>query len=323
MTRFLEITAPGGPEVFSVNEIELPPPAQGEVRIRQEYSGINFVDVYHRTGLYPLPGTRTPGVEAAGIVEAVGPGVSMLPGERVAYAGLPVGSYAHLRNIPAERLVVLPPDVSTRTAAAIMLKGITAHMLLRKVYPVTEGTSILVHAAAGGLGLIITQWAKLLGAKVIGTVGSREKAEIAMAHGADHVVLYRQEDFVEMARHYTNGMGVDYAIDGIGGENLLRTFDAVRHFGTVASIGQVGGAIAPLDVFQIGPKRSLALARPSVLAYAGDLPTYREAASDLFAALQRGLKANISGIYAFDAIADAHADLERGATTGSLLLSMA
>ncbi len=324
MTSVVRIHDFGGPETLRLERIELPAPGPGEVLVRQSFSGVNYVDVYHRTGLYPLP--QIPailGVEGAGTVEAVGPGVvSLHVGDRVAYTALPVGGYATARLIPADRLLRLPELVCERSAAGIMLRGVTAHMLLHRTYPVGPGTTILVHAAAGGLGLVVTQWAKLLGATVIGTVGSVEKAEIARSVGLDHAILYRDINFVGAVKEITGGRGVDVAYDGIGGATLLETFDAVRPFGTVASIGQAGGPIPPIEVAQLGPRRSLSLSRPSVFGYMADLGTYREAAASLLSLLERGrISVPIGAVYPLADAAQAHADLEDRRTTGSILLA--
>ena len=322
MTRQIAMTAIGGPEVLSLRDADLRPPAPGEVRLRQSAIGVNFVDIYHRTGLYPVPELPVAlGVEGAGTVEAVGAGVvGFAAGDRVAYAGLPVGGYAEARNVPASRLVPLPEGIDARTAAAAMLRGVTAHMLLTHVHPVSEDTVVLVHAAAGGLGMILTQWARALGATVIGTVSSQAKAEIARDLGLDHAILYRETDFVEEARCLTGGRGVDVAYDGIGGDTLLRTLDAVRPFGTLASIGQASGSLPEIPLSEIGPRRSLALARPSVFAYASDVESYRAAAEALFARIAEGLRVTIGAEFSLAEAAEAQKQLEAGSTTGSILL---
>lgn len=312
----------GEADILQLRHVALPEPGPGEVRLRHGAIGVNFVDIYHRTGLYPLPALPAiPGVEGAGRVEAVGEGVTGLAvGDRVAYAGLPAGGYAEARNIPATRLVRLPDAVPERAAAAAMLRGLTAHMLLHRVARVQSGQVVLIHAAAGGLGLMLTQWAKHLGAVTIGTVGSAEKAELARDAGLDHAILYREQDFVAATRALTDGRGVDVAFDGIGGDTLPRTLDCVRPFGMVASIGQAGGTIAPLALSEIGPRRSLALSRPSVFAYANEPLAYAEGAAALFAMLAGGLAVTIGDDYPLADAAKAHRDLEAGRTVGSLLL---
>jgi NADPH2:quinone reductase len=324
MTNVVRIHEFGGPEALRLDAIELPPPGPGEALVRQSFAGVNYVDVYHRTGLYPLPQVPAVlGVEGAGIVAAVGSGVdSVAVGNRVAYTALPIGAYAAERLIPAERLLRLPATVSEQDAAGIMLRGVTAHMLLHRTYPVGPGTTILVHAAAGGLGLVVTQWAKLLGATVIGTVGSAEKAEIARAAGLDHAILYRETSFVDAVKELTGGRGVDVAYDGIGASTLLETFDAMRPFGTVASVGQAGGPIPPIEVAQLGPRRSLSLSRPSVFGYMTELVAYRTAATELLSLLEQGrIKVPVGAVYPLADAARAHADLEGRRTTGSILLA--
>ena len=311
----------GGPEELRVEQLALAPPAAGEIRIRQLAVGVNFLDVYHRNGAYPLPALpATIGVEGVGIVEAVGTGVSGLyPGQRIAYAGQP-GAYAAVRNLPADYAVVLPDAVPTEAAAGALLRGITAHMLFHHVRPLRAGDTVLVHAAAGGLGLVLVQWAKALGARVIGTVGSRAKAELALAHGLDRAVLYREEDFVAAAREFTGGRGVAFAIDGIGGPTLLRSFDAVRPYGMAASIGQAGGMPAPVDLMQIGTPRAIAFSRPSVMRLMRDPALYREGAEATLARLADGLQVRIGAELPLAQAAEAHRMLEEGGTTGAVLL---
>ncbi|WP_395455189.1 quinone oxidoreductase family protein [Azospirillum melinis] len=323
MIRSIQMAGPGGAEVMQPTLIDLPAPREGEFRLRHAAAGVNFVDIYHRTGLYPLPAyPATLGVEGAGVVEAVGPGVEGLAvGDRVAWAGLPAGGYAEARLLAADRAVRLPDGVEPVAAASLLLRGITVHMLLNRVCPVGPGSTILVHAAAGGLGLLLTQWAKSLGATVIGTVGSPAKAETARAHGLDHAILYRDEDFVAAVRDLTGGRGADVAVDGIGGDTLRRTFDAVRLFGTVASVGQAGGPVAPVELSELGPRRSLCLARPSVFAYMADPATYRAAAGEVLARVAAGLSAGPVTCLPLDAAAEAHRALEGRGTTGALVLT--
>ncbi|KVP21385.1 quinone oxidoreductase family protein [Burkholderia ubonensis] len=306
-------------------EAPVAPPGPGEVRIRQTAVGVNFVDVYFRSGAHPLPALPgVLGVEAAGVIDAVGPGVTGLePGQRVAYAGLPTGSYATARTLPAARVLPIPDGVGDDAAAAGLLKGITAYMLLHKVRTVGAGDSVLVHAAAGGVGLLVTQWASALGARVIGTVGSAAKAALVRACGAEAVVAYRDDDFVAAARAFGGGAGVDYAIDGIGGDVLTRTLGAVRPFGMVASIGQVAavGARQTIDLDELGPARSIALARPSVLGFiARDVAGYREAARVTLERLAGGMHVEIGARLPLGQAADAHRMLEARATTGAVVL---
>lgn len=322
MTLSIAMTAIGGVEVLKPLRADLPPPSAGEVRLRQTAIGVNFVDIYQRMGLYPVPAMPVVlGVEGAGVVEAVGTDVKMLRGgDRVAYAGLPLGGYAEARNLPANRLVRIPDGIDDHIAAAAMLRGVTAHMLLYRVCPVRSGMVVLVHAAAGGLGLILTQWAKRLGATVIGTVGSHEKAELAVSHGLDHALLYRETDFVAQVRRLTDGAGVDVAYDGVGGETLTRTLDAMKPFGMIASVGQASGTLPAIALGELGPRRSVSIARPSSFAYANDPKSYALATTGLFEELGRGLKIKIGIEFPLVEAAKAQAQLEMGATVGSILL---
>jgi NADPH2:quinone reductase len=322
MALTIQMQRIGGPEVLVATNSEVPDPGPGEVRIRQSTIGVNFIDVYHRTGLYPLPYLPAVlGVEGAGVVQAVGKDVVDLhAGDRVAYAGTPPGGYAEVRNIPRSRVVRLPDDIPDRVAGSTMLRGLTVHMLLRKVHPISEGDFILVHAAAGGLGQMLTRWAKRLGAVVIGTVGSEGKIAIAREGGADVVLLRNASNWPTTVRELADGKGVHLAVDGIGGENLARSLPTVRPFGTVASVGQAGGPIPPLRVEELGPIRSASLSRPSVIAYANDPTLYRPAAEELFAILREGLVNPIGAEYPLREASRAHADLEAGRTTGSVIL---
>ncbi|MEF3063456.1 quinone oxidoreductase family protein [Pandoraea apista] len=312
----------GNVSQLKVGEAALPAPAAGEVQIRHTAIGVNFVDIYHRTGRYALPALPAVlGVEASGVVEAVGPGVESLHlGQRVAYAGLPAGSYASARNLAADRVIPLPDDIDDDVAASLLLRGITAHMLSAYVYPIKAGDTVLIHAAAGGLGLVMVQWAKALGARVIGTVGSTAKAELAKAHGLDEVILYREQDFGAAILSMTDGRGVDYAIDGIGGTTLVETLGTVRPFGVVASVGQVSGDPAPIDLSLLGPARSISLSRPSVFRFVSDPVRYREGGLATFERLRKGLKAKIGTVLPLAQAAEAQRRLERGETSGSILL---
>ncbi len=322
MDQMVRMAGVGGADQLEVVACEPQLPGPGEVRIRHEAIGVNFVDIYHRTGLYPLAALPAVlGVEGAGAIDAVGQGVEHLAiGDRVAYAGAPVGAYAATRLLPQAKVILLPENISSRLAAASMLRGLTAHMLLTRTYQVNAGSTILIHAAAGGLGALLVRWTKHLGATVIGTAGSAEKAQIAKAYGADHVIVGRDADIVSEVAALTGGKGVDFAIDGIGGDMLLKTLACVRPFGTVASIGQAAGPIAPIGVEELGPRRSLSLARPSIMAYLADPHTYSVASAALIAMMQAGVVAEIGGEYPLAEAARAHADLEAGRTTGSLLL---
>ncbi|MDQ0325459.1 NADPH2:quinone reductase [Rhodopseudomonas julia] len=320
MNEMVRMVAAGGVEVLDVANGPALVAGPGEICLRQEAIGVNFIDIYQRRGLYRLPLPAVLGVEGAGVVESVGEGVTHIaPGHRVAYAGA-LGGYATRRKLPAWRAILLPEEIGSRVAAASMLKGLTAHMLLTRTYPVGAGTVILVHAAAGGLGVMLVRWAKHLGATVIGTVGSREKAELAKAQGADHVIVGRNADLVAEVAAITDDKGVDFAVDGLGGAILAKTLGCVRPFGTVASIGQAAGPIPPVAVEDLGPVRCLSLARPSVMAYAADQGAYPQAADALLQAMQQGVVAQIGAEYALGQAAEAQAALEAGRTTGSLLL---
>lgn len=321
MPMRIVIRHPGGPDCLIPETFSPDAPGVGQVLVRHQAIGVNFIDVYHRRGRYPLAGA-VPGVEAAGIVEAVGTGVAGLsPGDAVVYGGPPAGGYADRRVIDAGRLHPLPGGVAPEIAAAGFFKGLTAHMLLKRVFPVGPGTRVLVHAAAGGLGGMVTRWAKHLGAQVFGTVGSPAKADFARAAGADHVVVGRDADFAAVIAGLTDGQGVDFAIDGIGGATLAKTFAAVRKFGTVASIGEAAGPIPPVDVTALGPVRALTLVRPSVMAYAAEADTYRRAGQEVLAMMAAGMVNTIGRTFPLDQAALAHAELEAGRTMGGIVLT--
>ena len=318
----IAVSHPGDPSVLHAVSYAPENPAPGTVLVRHEAIDVNFIDIYHRSGLYPLPSPHVPGVAAAGVVEAVGDGVDgVRVGDRIVYGGPPVGAYASTRLLPAHMAVHIPEDIPTNIAAASFFKGLTAHMLLTCVFPVEFGTVMLVHAAAGGLGQVLTRWAKHLGATVIGTTGSEAKAEIAHAAGADHVIVGRDADIASAIATITSGQGVDYAIDGIGGQTLARTLACVRRFGVVASIGQTAGPIPPLPIESLGPVRSLSLARPSVMAYASDISSYRGRAEAVMKMIAAGVAIKHSDrSFALADAASAHAMLESGRSTGGLLL---
>jgi NADPH:quinone reductase len=323
MPKAIRIHEIGGPEVMRWEDYDPGAPGRGEVRLRQEAVGLNFIDVYHRTGLYPLPALPAVlGMEGAGIVESVGGDVSdVKAGDRVAYAGIPPGAYAQVRCIPAHRLVPLPEGISTRQAAGMMLQGMTARYLLHGCFPVKAGDRILIHAAAGGVGSIVCQWARYLGAEVIGTVGSPEKAAMAKNNGCQHPILYREVDFVERVKTITEGKGVDVVYDGIGQATFMKSLDCLRPMGMMVSFGQASGAIAPLDVAVLGAKGSLFLTRPSLMAYTARREDLLAHARDLFDVVQKGaVNLSISRTYALEDASKAHQDLEARKTTGSVVL---
>jgi NADPH2:quinone reductase len=323
MTKAVRMYETGGPEVLRWEEHDPGRPEAGEVLLRHEAIGLNFIDVYHRKGLYPMPALpATPGMEGAGVVEQIAEDVTEVKiGDRVAYAGLPPGAYAEVRRIPAHRLVKLPDHVPSRLGAAMMLQGMTARYLLHGCYPVKAGDRILIHAAAGGVGSIVSQWAKHLGAMVIGTVGSAQKAEIARSLGCDHPILYRQEDFVERVKEITGGTGVDVVYDSIGKETYLKSLDCLRPMGMMVSFGQSSGSIPPLDLGMLAAKGSLFITRPSLMTYTARREDLLAHARDLFEVVQSGsVKIEIRQTYPLAQAARAHTDLESRKTTGSSIL---
>ncbi len=321
MARTVAMRALGGPEVLSLAEGPLSAPGPDEVRIRQSVIGVNFIDIYFRRGIHALPGyPAVLGVEGAGEVVELGANVAGLAvGDRVGYAGAPVGAYADERNIPAARLVKLPDTLSDRVAGSTMLRGLTAHMILTKVAAIGPGDTILVHSAAGGLGQMLSRWARHLGASVIGTVSTEAKAEVARKAGVDHLLL-RGDDWVAGVRELTDGRGVDLAVDGIGGTVLAQSMGCVRPFGTLASVGEAGGPIPDVPVNALGPVRSISLSRPSVMAYSADPALYRPAAAALFEVLEAGFGPPIDAEFDLADAAAAQAALEGGRTTGSVVL---
>ncbi len=323
MTKAVMIEKTGGPEVLRWVDYDPGSPKTGEVLLRQEAVGLNFIDVYHRSGLYPLPSLPAIiGMEGAGVVEAVGDGVTEVAvGDRVAYAGLPPGAYAEVRNIPAHRLVKLPDAISTRQAAAMMLQGMTARYLLHGCYHVKAGDRILVQAAAGGVGLILCQWAKHIGAQVIGTAGSPEKAALAKRHGCDHPILYRDEDFVSRVKEITQGKGVDVVYDSVGQSTFMKSLDCLRPMGMMVSFGQSSGSVPPIDLGILGAKGSLFLTRPSLMTYTAKREDLLAHARDLFDVVEKGaVKIQIGQTYPLAEAARAHQDLEDRKTTGSTVL---
>lgn len=321
MALAIKIHTPGGPAAMIAEEVALAKPGAGEALIRQTAAGVNFIDVYHRTGLYKLNYPAGIGLEAAGVVEEAGQGTSLKQGDRVAYCGGPTGSYASARVMAAKHLVKIPEGISDETAAAAMLKGLTAHYLLWRTFKVEKGHTILLHAAAGGVGLILSQWAKHLGATVIGTVGSDEKAALAQAHGCDHVIVYTKENIVARVREFTQGRGVDVVYDSVGKATFMDSLDSLKKFGMMVSYGNASGAVPPFDPLLLSSKGSLYFTRPNLMNHIEDTDLYREYAADLFALIGQGaIKIRIGGKYALADAPQAHRDLEARRTTGSLLL---
>ena len=323
MAKAIRIHETGGPEVMRFEDYDPGRPAAGEALVRHEAVGLNFIDVYQRNGTYPLPSLPAVlGMEGAGVVEAVGEGVTeVAAGDRVAYAGLPPGAYAEKRLIPAHRLVRLPDAISTRQGAAMMLQGMTARYLLHGCYKVKSGDRILIHAAAGGVGLIVCQWANHLGATVIGTVGSEKKAELARAHGCHHTILYDREDFTERTREITDGRGVDVVYDSVGQATFMKSLDCLRPMGMMVSFGQSSGLVAPFNPGILSAKGSLFLTRPTLMTYTARRDDLLEHAHDLFEVVQSGaVKIEVRQTYALSEAATAHADLEARKTSGSTIL---
>ncbi len=320
MTYAMVIHETGGPEVFKWEEYDPGIPGQGEVRVIHEAIGLNFIDVYHRTGLYPLSGfPAVLGLEGAGRIDMVGEGVTeFAKGDRVAYAGGPPGAYSEVRCIPAHRLVKLPEAISCHDAAGMMLQGMTVRYLLKGCFNVQSGSTILIHAASGGVGSILCQWARHLGATIIGTVGSREKAEIARKNGCTYTVLYREEDFAAAVKEITTGRGVDVVYDSVGEATFLKSLDCLRPLGTMVSFGQSSGPIRPFDIGLLGAKGSLFLTRPSLMQYTAKREDLNAHARDLFEVVSSGVvHINITREYALKDAVQAHRDLESRKTTGS------
>lgn len=312
----------GTPDVLQWEACDPGVPAPGEARVRHHAVGLNYIDTYHRSGLYPVPLPSGIGLEGAGVVEAVGDGVvDLAPGDRVAYAGGPLGAYAEVRNIPADRLVKLPDAISFEQGAAMMLQGLTAQYLLRRTYRVQPGDTILIHAAAGGVGLIVCQWAKALGATVIGTVGSDEKAALARAHGCDHPIVYTREKFAERVREITGGEGVPVVYDSIGADTFTDSLSCLRPLGMMVLFGAASGPVAPFDCGVLAKMGSLFLTRPTLFTYTAKRTDLVAMAAELFEVVSAGkVKIEINQRYALRDAAQAHRDLEARKTTGSTIL---
>ena len=323
MTHAIRFHRPGGPEVLVWDEVEVGAPASGQVRLRQTAVGLNYIDVYHRTGAYPVAAMPSGiGLEGAGVVDEVGAGVAELKaGDRVAYASPPIGAYAEARLMPADRLVKLPAGISDRAAAAMMLQGMTAQYLIRRTHRVVAGETILMHAAAGGVGLILCQWAKHLGATVIGTAGSEEKAALARAHGCDHVILYRREDVAKRVRELTGGAGVPVVYDGVGKDTFAASLDCLAPLGLMASFGSASGPVPPFDMGVLAAKGSLFLTRPTLMTYMAKREDLLASAQELFDVVAKGaVKIEINQTFPLRDAAAAHRALEARQTTGSTVL---
>ena len=321
MTHAIMLQKHGGPEKMQWQAVDVPAPGPGQVRLRQTAVGLNYIDCYHRSGLYPLEMPAGIGMEAAGVVEALGEGVSTLAiGDRVAYASGPPGSYAQERNIAAARVVKLPESISDETAAAMMLQGMTTQYLIRSTHRVQAGETVLFHAAAGGVGLIACQWLKQLGATVIGTVGSDEKAELAKAHGCDHTIIYTRENFVDRVKDITSGTGVPVVYDSIGADTYPGSLDCLSPLGMMVSFGNASGPIKNFDPGMLAAKGSLFFTRPTLMTYTEKREDLVASANDLFEAVGKSLKIEINQRYALKDAEQAHRDLESRKTTGSTIL---
>ena len=327
MPKAIKIYEQGPPEVMKWEDVELPPPGAGEVRMRHEVAGLNYIDTYHRSGVYKMPLPSGIGSEAAGVVEAVGDGVTdFKPGDRVCYASgtplQPIASYSEARNIPAARLVKIPDGISSDTVAAMMLKGMTVSYLIKRTYPVKSGETVLFHAAAGGVGLIACQWLKALGVTTIATAGSDEKCELAKAHGAHYCINYKKEDFAARVKEITNGKGVPVVFDGVGKDTFDKSIECLSMYGMMVSFGNASGPVPPVNI-AAQLKGHLYLTRPSLQPYTAARQDLLTLASDLFDVVKAGkVKIDINQRYPVRDAVQAHKDLESRKTTGSTVLTM-
>jgi NADPH:quinone reductase len=322
MPKAIRIHKHGGPEVLQYEDVTVGDPGPGQVRIRQTAIGLNFIDTYHRSGLYQLQMPSGIGLEGAGVVEAVGPGVTWVKiGDRVAYAGGPPGAYAEVRLIPADRLVKVPDGISDLTAAAMMLKGLTTQYLIRSTYRVQSGQTVLFHAAAGGVGLIACQWLKALGVSVIGTVGSDEKAKLAKAHGCEHTIVYTRENFAERVKEITGGKKVPVVYDSVGKDTFIGSLDCLELRGMLVVFGNGSGPVAAFDMNLLASKGSLYVTRPTLVTYTAKREDLEAMAADLFNVVKSGkVKIEVNQTYPLKDAAQAHRDLEGRKTTGSTVL---
>ena len=322
MTHAIRIHTPGGPEVMSWDKLDVPPPGPGEVRVRHTAVGLNYIDTYHRSGAYKLPLPSGLGQEAAGVVEAVGPGVADLKvGQRVAYGTGPIGAYSESRNMPAEKLVPLPDGVSDRDAAAMMLKGLTTQYLFRQIGKLKAGDTVLFHAAAGGVGLIACQWARALGVTMIGTVGSDEKAALAKANGCTHTIVYTRENFVDRVKELTGGKGVPVVYDGIGKDTFPASLDCLSPRGLFVSYGNASGPVPPFDILLLSAKGSLYVQRPTLVSYATKREDINAMSGELFDLVRTGaIVSEPRQTFPLKDAAEAHKALQSRGTTGATIL---
>jgi len=324
MVQAIRFDKTGGPDVLTWQQVSVDKPGPGQVRLKHTAVGLNYIDTYQRSGLYPMPMPSGLGSEAAGIIEEVGPGVAGLkPGDRVAYAGGPLGAYSEARVMGAERLVPVPDGISDQEAAAMMLKGMTAWYLVRRTYPVKGGDTILIHAAAGGVGLIVCQWAKHLGATVIGTVGSDDKAALAKANGCDHPIVYTRDDFVAKVGEITKGAKLPVVYDSVGKDTFYKSLDCLAPLGLLALFGQSSGSVPPVDLGILAGKGSLFVTRPTLNTYTASREDLLTAANELFDVVRSGaVKLAINQTYPLRDAAQAHRDLESRKTTGSTVFTV-
>ncbi|MDX5452746.1 MAG: quinone oxidoreductase [Rhodococcus sp. (in: high G+C Gram-positive bacteria)] len=324
MAKAVRFYETGGPEVLQWEAVEVGEPGPGEVRIRHEAVGLNFADTYFRTGLYPAPLPAGMGVEAAGVVEEVGPGVtSVREGDRVTYTGSPLGAYSTERVMPAEHLIALPDAIGFDTAAAMTMRGLTTAYLLRRIWPLAAGDTVLLHAAAGGVGLIFSQWAKLLGIRVIGTVSSERKAQVARAHGCDEVVIYTEEDVAQRVRELTDGKGVPVVFDSIGATTFETSLNSLARRGLLVCFGTASGPIPPIDAMQLAIKGSVYVTRPALADYIADPAERAALAAELFSHVATGeIAIEINQRYALEDAVQAHRDLEAGRSIGSSVFAL-
>jgi NADPH2:quinone reductase len=322
MPKAIRFHEPGGPEVLRIEDHDPGEPMAGWVRVRHRAVGLNFIDTYHRSGLYPVPLPSGIGLEAAGVVEALGEGVTRWKaGDRVAYGTGPLGAYAEIANVPADRVVAVPDAVSDEQAASLMLKGLTAWYLLRRTYRVKAGDTVLFHAAAGGTGTLACQWARHLGATVIGTAGGEAKARIAREHGCAHVIDYSKENFVRRVQEITGGEGVSVVYDGVGRDTFEGSLDSLKPLGMMVSFGNASGPPPPVDLLELSQRGSLFITRPSLMHYTRDDAELAEGAAELFALVGSGtIRAEVQQRYALEDAASAHRDLESRKTTGATVL---
>jgi len=323
MTHAIRIHKTGGPEVLQWEDVSVPAPGQGEVQLRHKGVGLNYIDTYHRTGLYPVPLPSGIGLEAAGVVEALGPGVTEFKaGDRVAYANGPLGAYSEVKNHPADRLVKIPDGISFEQAASMMLQGLTVQYLLRRLHVTPKsGDTVLWHAAAGGIGLIACQWARALGINVIGTVSSEEKAKLARENGAAHTIIYTKEDFQSRVMEITGGRKVPIVYDSVGKDTFMKSLDCLQVRGLMVSFGNASGAVGPTDLGILAQKGSLYITRPTLVSYTTKRDELVAAAKELFDMVLSGkVKVAPRQTYALKDAAQAHRDLEARKTTGSTVL---